>query len=65
MIENHKFEEINSIFWRNSEFNFSNNSNKLIKSLDEKPKKGWLRRINECEDEKVLKYLINNENEII
>ena len=24
----------------------------------------WLKRINECEDEKVLKYLVNNENEI-
>ena len=29
-----------------------------------KPKRSWLRRINECEDEKVLKYLLNNENEI-
>ncbi len=63
LIENHKFEEINSIFWRNSELDFSN-SNNLIKSLDNKPNKDWLRRINECEDEKVLKYLINNENEI-
>ena len=63
LIENHKFEEINSIFWRNSELDFSN-SNNLIKSLDNKPNKDWLRRINECEDEKVLKYLINNQNEI-
>ncbi len=63
LIENHKFELINSIFWRNSELEFSN-TNSLIKSLDEKPKKDWLRRINDCEDEKVLKYLINNQNEI-
>ncbi len=63
LIENHKFELINNIFWRNSELNF-NNTNSLIQSLDEKPKKDWLRRINECEDEKVLKYLINNQNEI-
>tara|TARA_B100001123_G_scaffold33482_1_gene34875 strand:+ start:99 stop:2579 length:2481 start_codon:yes stop_codon:yes gene_type:complete len=63
LIENHKFESINNIFWRNSELNFKNSKN-LINSLDEKPKKDWLRRINECEDEKVLKYLINNENEI-
>ena len=63
LIENHKFEKINFIFWRNSELNFSNSSN-LIKSLEVKPKMDWLRRINECEDEKVLKYLVNNENEI-
>ena len=55
LIENHKFELINSIFWRNSELEFSN-TNSLIKSLDEKPNKDWLRRVNECEDEKVLKY---------
>ena len=48
---------------RNSELDFSN-KNSLVKSLYEKPKRSWLRRINECEDEKVLKYLLNNENEI-
>ena len=63
LIENHKFEPVNNIFWRNSELDFSNSKN-LINSLDEKPKKDWLRRINECEDEKVLKYIINNKNEI-
>ena len=63
LIENHKFEEIKNIFWRNSQLNFSN-SKKLISSLEEKPNKGWLRKINECEDEKVLKYLINNQNEL-
>jgi|TARA_B100000929_G_scaffold290530_1_gene284467 ATP-dependent RNA helicase SUPV3L1/SUV3 len=63
LIENHKFEMINRIFWRNSELDFIN-TNSLISSLEEKPRKDWLKRINECEDEKVLKYLINNENEI-
>ena len=63
LIENHKFEKINTIFWRNSNLNFSN-SKSLMESLEEKPKKSWLRRINECEDEKVLKYLINDENKI-
>ena len=62
LIESHKFETINNIFWRNSELNFTD-SVSLINSLDEKPKENWLRRINECEDEKVLKYLINNKNE--
>ena len=64
LIEGHKFEVINNIFWRNSDLNFNNLDN-LVKSLDEKPKKNWLRRINECEDEKVLKYFLNKENEII
>ncbi len=56
-IENHKFPEIISIFWRNSKLNFKDKLS-LIKSLDEKPEKSWLRRIGECEDEKVLKYFL-------
>ena len=59
LLENHKFEEIKILFWRNSKLNF-NNASALIKSLNEKPKKEWLRKINECEDEKVLKYFLNN-----
>ncbi len=59
LIENHKFEEIRTLFWRNSNLNF-NNSYTLVKSLDEKPNKEWLRRIHECEDEKVLKHFIKN-----
>ena len=72
LIENHKFEEIRTLFWRNSNLNFSNASS-LLKSLEEKSNKDWLRRIQECEDEKVLKYLLKefdqkkinqNENEL-
>ena len=59
LLENHKFEEIRTLFWRNSNLNF-NNTYSLIKSLEEKPKKDWLRRIHECEDEKVLKYFIKD-----
>ena len=59
MLETHKFDEITTIFWRNSKLNY-NNSDSLIKSLDEKPDKGWLKRIHECEDEKVLKYLLKD-----
>ena len=58
-IENHKFPEIKNIFWRNSNLNFNNKLN-LIKSLDERPNKDWLRRIGECEDEKVLKYFLKD-----
>jgi len=58
-LENHKFEEIKTLFWRNSNLNF-NNSLSLIKSLEEKPNKDWLRKIHECEDEKVLKYFLKD-----
>ncbi len=72
LLENHKFDEIHTIFWRNSNLNFKN-GNLLIKSLEEKPNKAWLKRIPECEDEKVLKHILkdvekleifNNENEL-
>ena len=59
LLENHKFEEIPSLFWRNSNLNF-NNPNTLIKSLDEKPIKRWLRKIHECEDEKALKFFLRD-----
>ena len=59
LIENHKFEEIRTLFWRNSNLNFSSTSS-LLKSLEERPNKDWLRRIQECEDEKVLKYLLKD-----
>ncbi len=61
LLENHKFEEISYLFWRNSNLNF-NNSNSLIKSLDEKPHKDWLRKIYECEDEKALKFFLKDKN---
>ncbi len=63
LLENHGFPEINTIFWRNSNLNFSS-SESLIKSLDQKPEQNWLRRIHECEDEKVLKYFLKD-NQLI
>ncbi|SVB80583.1 uncharacterized protein METZ01_LOCUS233437, partial [marine metagenome] len=59
LIENHKFEEIRTLFWRNSNLNF-NSTSSLLKSLEERPNKDWLRRIQECEDEKVLKYFLKD-----
>ena len=59
LLENHKFEEIKILFWRNSNLNF-NNALSLIKSLEEKPKKNWLRKIHECGDEKLLKYFLKD-----
>ena len=59
LLENHKFEDIHTIYWRNSNLNFNNGST-LIKSLEERPNKGWLKRIYECEDEKVLKHILKD-----
>ena len=61
LLENHRFEEIQYLFWRNSNLNFKNPLT-LIKSLDEKPNKGWLRKIHECEDEKALKFFLRDKN---
>jgi len=57
LIESHKLEPIQSIFWRNSNLNFKNFES-LINSLDEKPTKKILRRIYDCEDEKLLKFFL-------
>ena len=61
LIENHRFEEIRTLFWRNSNLNFNSPLN-LIKSLEEKPQRDWLRKIHECEDEKALKYFLRDKN---
>ena len=72
LLETHKIDEIHTIYWRNPKLNFKT-GNTLIKSLEEKPKKNWLRKVSECEDEKVLKYILKdteklqifkNENEL-
>ncbi len=60
-LENHNFEEVKTLFWRNSKLNF-NNSISLVKSLEEKPNKDWLRKVHECEDEKVLKHFLKDMN---
>ena len=61
LLENHKFEEIQSLFWRNSNLNFESPF-KLLKSLEEKPNRRWLRKIHECEDEKALKFFLKDKN---
>ena len=57
LIESHKLEPIQYIFWRNSNLNFKNFES-LINSLDEIPTKKILRRIYDCEDEKLLKFFL-------
>jgi ATP-dependent RNA helicase SUPV3L1/SUV3 len=61
LLENHKFGEIRTLFWRNSILNF-NNPFSLIKSLEEKPQMEWLRKIHECEDERALKYFLKDKS---
>jgi len=60
LLENHNFENIKTLFWRNSNLNF-NNPISLIKSLEEKPEVDWLRKVHECEDEKALKYFLKDQ----
>ena len=59
LLETHRLEEIGHIYWRNSNLDFRN-FNSLINSLEEKPAQKFLRRIYECEDEKILKFLIKD-----
>jgi ATP-dependent RNA helicase SUPV3L1/SUV3 len=59
-LENHTLNQVNSIYWRNPELNFQSLEN-LIVSLNKKSDNDLLKRINDCEDEKVLKFLIKND----
>ena len=58
-LENHELSQINTVFWRNSDLNFES-LNSLVNSLEKKSDNEFLKRINDCEDEKVLKLLIKN-----
>ena len=59
-IEKHELNNINTLYWRNSDINFDSLDN-LISSLEKKTNSEFLRRINDCEDEKVLKFIIKND----
>tara|TARA_Y100000590_G_scaffold442009_1_gene569545 strand:- start:9238 stop:11730 length:2493 start_codon:yes stop_codon:yes gene_type:complete len=62
-IEKHELNKINLIYWRNSKINFSSLNN-LVSSLEKKTNNEFLRKINDCEDEKVLKFLIKNDKDL-
>ena len=62
-LESHSFPDIQTIFWRNPKLNFRNKVS-LLESLEERPHKDWLRRVNECQDEKVLKYFLKEATNI-
>jgi len=61
-LEKHELNNINTLYWRNSDINFDSLDN-LISSLEKKTNSEFLKRINDCEDERVLRLLIkNNDN---
>ena len=62
-LEKHELNNIDTLYWRNSEIDFEN-FNSLISSLEKKTNNEFLRRINDCEDEKVLKFLIKNDENL-
>ena len=62
-LEKHELNNINVLYWRNSEIDFNSLSG-LINSLEKKNNSKFLKRINDCEDEKVLKLLIKDNEEI-
>tara|TARA_B110000438_G_scaffold303274_1_gene364030 strand:- start:1575 stop:4067 length:2493 start_codon:yes stop_codon:yes gene_type:complete len=61
-LEKHDLNKVDVLFWRNTDLNFDNLDN-LIHSLEKKTSNKFLKRITDCEDEKVLKFLIKNNNE--
>ena len=62
-LELHKLNKINAIYWRNSKLNFETINN-LISSLEEKTENEFLKRTNDCDDEKLLKYIIKNNKDL-
>jgi len=62
-LESHQLEEIKKIYWRNSELDFESFEN-FLSSLEKKPNHQDLKRIHDCEDEKVFKFMIKNQNDI-
>ena len=62
-LENHQLEKIKKIYWRNTELNFEN-FEKFINSLEKKPNHEDLIKIFDCEDEKVFKFMVKNQNDI-
>ena len=62
-LEKHELNKIDVLYWRNSDINFDSLEN-LISSLEKKINNELLKRINDCEDEKVLKLLIKDNNDL-
>ena len=56
-LEKHELNKIDVLYWRNSDIKFDS-LDALVSSLEKKTNSKFLKRINDCEDEKVLKFLI-------
>ena len=63
-LEKHELNKIDILYWRNSEINFDSLDN-LISSLEKNTNSEFLKKINDCEDESVLKFLTKNDNDLI
>ena len=62
-LEKHDLNKIDVLYWRNSDINFDSLEN-LISSLEKKTNNEFLKRINDCEDEKVLKLLAKDNDDL-
>ena len=62
-LEKHELNNINTLYWRNSDINFDSLNN-LISSIEKKTNNEFLKRINDCEDERVLRLLIKNNDSL-
>ncbi|MFL2525219.1 MAG: helicase-related protein [Pelagibacteraceae bacterium] len=57
-VENHKYDDVLNIYWRNNELDFSSSAN-LINSLNKKPMDQVLSRNKDLIDESTFRYLIS------
>jgi len=62
-LEKHELNSINMLYWRNPNINFDGLAN-LLSSLKKKTNNEYLKKINDCEDEKVLRLLIKDNDEL-
>jgi len=62
-LENHELTNIDSLYWRNSDIDF-NSIDELISSLEKNTNSEFLKKINDCEDERTLKFLIKNNSDL-
>jgi ATP-dependent RNA helicase SUPV3L1/SUV3 len=60
-VENHRFQSIRGIWWRNSDLEFKNLTS-LLKSLDAAPPSRALRRVREAEDHGALRRLAHDKS---
>jgi len=62
-LEKHELNKIDVLYWRNSDIKFDS-LDALVSSLEKKTNSEFLKRINDCEDEKVFKFLIKENKDL-